>query len=188
MGKVFQNGFTLVELAIVLIIVGLLLGGVLKGQEIITNAKIKRLYNDYKGYMAAIYTYQERYSALPGDDRRATTRFPGCAGSNGDGDGYMYDEDGTTWGRYWQHLRCAGIIPGSGSEHPSHPFGGRVYINYNDYNLSGHTICFTNVPGDVAEILDSSNDDGKPNDGSIQGHGSATSYDPARSYTLCFRL
>ncbi|OAG28612.1 prepilin-type N-terminal cleavage/methylation domain-containing protein [Thermodesulfatator autotrophicus] len=185
-----KKGFTLVELAIVLVIIGIILGGVLKGQEIIKNAKIKRLYNDYQGYVAAIYTYQERYGALPGDDRNAATRFATCnpVPTNGDGDGRMDDEDGTTWGRYWHHLRCAGIIPGSGSTHPTHAFGGRVYINYNDYNISGHTICFQNVPGDVADAIDRTNDDGIPNSGSIQGDGSATTYDPATSYTLCFRL
>ncbi len=183
------KGFTLVELAIVLVIVGIILGGVLKGQEIIANAKIKRIVNDYKGYLAAIYTYQERYSALPGDDRRASARFSGCSGiSNGDGDGRMDDEDGTTWGRYWLHLRCAGIIPGSGSNHPTHAFGGHVQIDYDSFNLSGHTLCFYNMPGDIAEIIDLKNDDGIPNKGSIQGDGSATSYNHDSSYTLCFRL
>ncbi|WP_022853396.1 prepilin-type N-terminal cleavage/methylation domain-containing protein [Thermodesulfatator atlanticus] len=188
MDRLATRGFTLVELAIVLVIIGIILGGILKGQEIITNAKVKRLVNDYKGYVAAIYTYQERYGVLPGDDPEATTRFPDCDTRNGDGDGRMDDEDGTDWGRYWTHLRCAGIISGSGNKHPTHPFGGRVYINYNDYNLSGHTICFTNVPGDIAAIIDSSNDDGNPSKGTIQGDGSATTYDPARSYNLCFRL
>ena len=62
-----QSGFTLVEIAIVLVIIGLLLGGVLKGREMITNAKIKRIENDFAGVSAAIFAYQDRYGVLPGN-------------------------------------------------------------------------------------------------------------------------
>ena len=72
-----QAGFTLVEIAIVLVIIGLLLGGVLKGRDMITNAKIKRIENDFAGVAAAIYAYQDRYGVLPGDDPAASTRFAG---------------------------------------------------------------------------------------------------------------
>ena len=169
-------------------IIGIILGAVLKGQEIIANAKIKRLVNDYKSIVAAIYTYQERYDFLPGDDPNATTRFSGCATANGDGDGRMDDEDTATTGKYWEHMRCAGILTGSGQNHPTHSYSGRIYVNYNDYNLSGHTICFTNMPGDIAEIIDRQNDDGIPSSGSIQGDSTDTTYNHANSYTLCFRM
>ena len=67
-----QQGFTLVEIAIVLVIIGLLLGGILKGQEMITQAKIKNVIADISGVSAAMYGYQDRYRALPGDDKLAT--------------------------------------------------------------------------------------------------------------------
>src|SRR5574337_583394 len=70
-----QMGFTLVEIAVVLVIIGLLLGGVLKGQELIAQAKIRNVANDFNGLTAAIYSYQDRYRALPGDDSRATSRW-----------------------------------------------------------------------------------------------------------------
>ena len=65
-----QSGFTLVEIAIVLVIIGLLLGGILKGQELINSAKVKNLANDFRVIPTYIYAYQDKYRALPGDDPR----------------------------------------------------------------------------------------------------------------------
>ena len=84
-----QSGFTLIEIAIVLVIIGLLLGGVLKGQEMITNGKIKRSVNDFNGISAAYYSYLDRYAAFPGDDPNANARWGGDAAdarSRRDGD------------------------------------------------------------------------------------------------------
>ena len=55
-----QCGFTLVEIAIVLVIIGLLLGAILKGQEMITQARIKNVINDFNGISAAYASYQDR--------------------------------------------------------------------------------------------------------------------------------
>ena len=74
-----QSGFTLVEIAIVLVIVGLLLGGVLKGQELITSGKAKALYADKAALQTAYNVYQDRFRALPGDDATASLRFTGQA-------------------------------------------------------------------------------------------------------------
>ena len=78
--KAKQSGFTLVEIAIVLVIIGLLLGGILKGQEMITQAKIKNVISDFSGIAAAQYGYQDRYRALPGNDPGAKARW----GANSD--------------------------------------------------------------------------------------------------------
>ena len=66
-----QSGFTLVEIAIVLVIIGLLLGGILKGQELINSAKVKNLANDFRVIPTYIYAYQDKFKALPGDDSAA---------------------------------------------------------------------------------------------------------------------
>ena len=68
-----QSGFTLVEIAIVLVIVGLLLGGVLKGQELINSSRAKSLYADKSAIQTAINTYQDRFRAVPGDDAAAAS-------------------------------------------------------------------------------------------------------------------
>jgi prepilin-type N-terminal cleavage/methylation domain-containing protein len=67
-----QSGFTLVEIAIVLVIIGLLLGGILKGQELINSAKVKNIANDFRVIPTYIYAYQDKFKALPGDDKLAT--------------------------------------------------------------------------------------------------------------------
>src|SRR5437773_11591749 len=69
-----RQGFTLVEIAIVLVIIGLLLGGILKGQEMITQAKIKNVIADFSGVSAAYHGYQDRYRAIRGDDANAAKR------------------------------------------------------------------------------------------------------------------
>jgi prepilin-type N-terminal cleavage/methylation domain-containing protein len=83
MRKLFrsQAGFTLVELAIGLVIIGLLIGAILGGAQMIKNAKIKRQVNDLQGLYGAVYTYFDRFLQLPGD-------------GNGDGN---FDADSTVW-------------------------------------------------------------------------------------------
>src|SRR5262247_2138667 len=80
-----ERGFTLVEIAIVLVIIGLLLGGILKGQEMINQAKIKNVVADFSGISAAYYGYQDRYRAIPGDDSGAAGRWAGATAGNGNG-------------------------------------------------------------------------------------------------------
>src|SRR2546430_6628720 len=97
-----QQGFTLVEIAIVLVIIGLLLGGILKGQEMITQAKIKNVIADFSGVSAAYHGYQDRYRAIPGDDPNAATRWAAMtnpAPVAGDGNGIVagtYNNGGAT--------------------------------------------------------------------------------------------
>lgn len=73
-----QGGFTLVELAIVMIIIGLLIGGILKGQELISNAQVTATIAQIKGIDAAVATFRDKYSTLPGDMATPNTRLRDC--------------------------------------------------------------------------------------------------------------
>lgn len=195
-----QSGFTLVEIAIVLVIIGLLIGGVLKGREMITNAKIKRIENDFAGVSAAIFAYQDRYGVLPGDDPAASTRFAGTwAGSddgNGNGNisgGWNSTNNGNESRKIWKHLRGSGLIAGpvdnsnASYQQPSNSFGGLVGLDLNVYNLSGHNIVFGEIPGDIAAILEARGDDGVPSAGSIQSHSTQAAYDIESRYDVAYR-
>ena len=73
-----QKGFTLVELSIVLVIIGLIIGGILKGQELIGNAQVKNVVSQSQSYQAATAAFRDKYGALPGDLVTANLLIPGC--------------------------------------------------------------------------------------------------------------
>ena len=171
-----SSGFTLVEMAIVLVIVGLLLGGVLKGQEIIKNARYKSAGSQYKEVAAALTAYSDRYKAVPGDDTNAGTRWPGAV--NGDGQGYI---DGG-----WQtsecahaldHLRRAGLIsvPGTvpnitlATPWNTHAIVCRPAAFTVNYGPS--SIVYQWLPQGVQTALDVMYDDGTSNTGAIRSVG-----------------
>jgi prepilin-type N-terminal cleavage/methylation domain-containing protein len=116
-----QSGFTLVEIAIVLVIIGLLLGGVLKGQELINSAKVKNFATDFRNIPLFIYGYQDKYKAIPGDDGAAATHVTGATTATTPvgtvGNGVINGEWNTTTTThesylFWQHVRLAGLAPG----------------------------------------------------------------------------
>lgn len=130
-----QAGFTLVEIAAVMVIVGLLYGSVLKNQELMAGATAKRLANDFRAIPTAIHTYQSLYRALPGDDRAVSQHLANAtpattpAGKGGDGriDG-AWNSLAATDESYllWQHLRLAGLYSGT-AEVPAAPTAGDAY-------------------------------------------------------------
>jgi len=81
-----QRGFTLIEMSIVLVIIGLIIGGILKGQELIESARIKNVINQIDVIRAATNAFQDRFNGLPGDYAQATTNITtGITNGNGDG-------------------------------------------------------------------------------------------------------
>ena len=112
-----QAGFTLIEIAIVIAILGLLLGGVLKGQELITSARVRNLISQNDGAKAAYFGFLDRYRALPGDYGLATTNIAGAT-VNGNGNGLITAAGvaGAVENEYiavWEHLSRAGFINGT---------------------------------------------------------------------------
>ena len=73
-----EGGFTLVELAIVMIIIGLLIGGILKGQELITNARVSSTVAQVKAVESGISGFRDKYGGVPGDIANPGARLPGC--------------------------------------------------------------------------------------------------------------
>jgi len=173
-----QKGFTLVEIAIVLVIVGLLIGGVLKGQEMITNAKLKRIESDNAGIAAAMFSYQDRYTQLPGDDDNAHNRFDiygASAGNVGDGDGLITGNWTPTAATdesaiFWKHLRAAGLIAGGGTDtqQPTNAYGGLIGIRDGALGIAGHVTVFGQIEGPIAKIIESRLDDGSGAAGRVQ--------------------
>jgi prepilin-type N-terminal cleavage/methylation domain-containing protein len=187
-----QKGFTLVEIAIVLVIIGLLLGGILKGQEMIIQAKIKNAITDFSGVSAAYFGYQDRYRATPGDDPQATRWTTPTAALPGDGDrvltgAYNFacptplvagSPESCKW---WDHLRRSGFLSGSGGAQPQNAFNGILGVQTGNGPaatvapvavLGGFTaliMCSTNLPDKVAIALDVQMDDGLLSAGFVRG-------------------
>jgi prepilin-type N-terminal cleavage/methylation domain-containing protein len=128
-----QKGFTLVELAIVMTIIGLLIGGILKGQELMQNARVTSTIAQVRAYEAATTTFRDKYDAVPGDMANAATRIPGCAATCNPaagapanavvGDGIVGNPTSTFATQtaplannetllYWTHLLLADLISG----------------------------------------------------------------------------
>ena len=141
-----QKGFSLVELSIVLVILGLLTGGILAGQSLIRAAELRAVTTEYARHTTAIQSFRDRYFALPGDMTNATafwghTGVAGCTNRtgtsgtspgtcDGNGDGYPTAapnpyESGEIF-QIWRHLALAGLVEGqfSGLANNIVAFGG----------------------------------------------------------------
>jgi prepilin-type N-terminal cleavage/methylation domain-containing protein len=211
-----KAGFTLVEIAIVLVIIGLLLGGILKGQEMITQAKIKNVIADMSGVSAAMYGYQDRYRALPGDDNKAD-RWTGA--TKGGGDGVISGKWTAAAGEaihFWDHLRRAGFVSGSGAENPFNAVSGKMGVQTGNGDtppvgvlsdgettptlFSGLLLCSGNLPDKIAISVDSQMDDGLGKKGSVRSmkaagnpadlDAAAATYseDGVSTYTVCRQM
>ena len=155
-----EKGFTLVELAVVMIVIGLLIGGVLVSINLVEQARVNAVISNVNGTDAAINTFYDKYRAKPGDSLRARSQIPGCDASNfcvnGDGNQFVasdgtdnhtaasnivYSAFGSESIQFWKHLALSDIMSGIdpsanpadlawGKTHPSSPFGGGFEFYY----------------------------------------------------------
>ena len=145
-----KSGFTLIEMSIVLVIIGLIVGGVLTGQDLIKAAQIRATVTQIGNYDAALNTFRTKYNCIPGDCVRAEAF--GVGDSNGDGDG-LIEGVATTFSEFdgdisnlWDHLSQAALVPGTytwagnvaatphgaGTNFPSIKLGNNGLIVYTD--------------------------------------------------------
>jgi len=213
-----QSGFTLVEIAIVLVIIGLLLGGVLKGAELIENSKVRKTISQINGVAAAYYSYLDRYSKSPGDDGPIATlqargsSWAGVSAGNNNNSfvalNQHFASGGGEQGTFWQHLKAAGFIPGKPADTgvnamPKNAFSGIIGITTEAVGggLTGIKVCLSQVTGTAAASLDLQLDDGNGATGKFRArlsrHGIddwpdnivlAAPYSEDQYYTVCSKI
>jgi len=183
--KKIQTGFTLIELAIVLVIIGLLLGGVLKGQELINSAKVKNMATDFRNIPVYLYGYQDKFRSIPGDDDKAVAHVGAAATNKGDGDGQLEGRWNDTPGvgseasMFWLHVRLGGYAQGATSltatdYYPKNADGGDIGFEAGRtttpaiVGLKGtYVICSKNILGKYVKQLDLTLDNGDTASGSM---------------------
>jgi prepilin-type N-terminal cleavage/methylation domain-containing protein len=199
-----QSGFTLIEIAIVLVIIGLLLGGVLKGQELITAARVRNLISNQDGVKAAYFGFLDRYRALPGDysQANAVANIPSCAGCfGGDANGQITGAEAI---HAWEHLSRAGFITGSyisggaapaagNANTPTNPYGSLVQLIFDNVYREGnsggadtgtarHNLkTGNNIPSDIMAEVDRKVDDGLAGTGQMRH----STFGPSDAYATC---
>jgi prepilin-type N-terminal cleavage/methylation domain-containing protein len=190
-----QRGFTLLEIVIVVLIAGMVLAGVVKGQEMVTSAKIKRLSGQLDEIRAAFLGFEDRYRALPGDYDNALAALD-CGASaclHGNGDDRIRANETPVAGSQvredilvWTHLTRSGLLKGeytmldgettaNARNTSTNPYGALMQIAFDGvYGVGGNSTPHhalktgPQIPVEVLAELDSKVDDGHPYGGTLQ--------------------
>lgn len=190
-----ERGFTLAEMAIVLVLVGLLVGTSILGNGVVTQARIRSIAEGFEQLSIAVLTYQDRYGALPGDDPRAAGRWLDGGGAtrakNGTGDGQIsgsyqspppagdplvslvVDAAQGESLNFWWHLRLADLIIAPPQvvtpvAQPLNFYSGVVGVEWAVLGFPRLSVCTANLPGEVAIGIENRLDDGNPRGGLIR--------------------
>jgi prepilin-type N-terminal cleavage/methylation domain-containing protein len=181
-----QTGFTLVEIAIVIVIIGLLIGGILKGQAMIQNAKVKRVLRQTDELRSAVNTFFDMYGVYPGDED--LREIPPGSDWEGNSDGQI--DNNREQYEMFRDLQLAGLISGDfdGSDDlPNHAFGDRVALRWTDPGPGSakHYFVLYNLPAEVCLEIDVKYDDGEFDEGSIVANAD---YTPGNTVSYFYML
>jgi len=206
-----KNGFSLVELSIVLVILGLLTGGVLAGKSLIHAAELRKVSTTIQKYQTAVYAFRDKYFQTPGDMSNATSFW--ASTYNGDNNGQVgWNVEGIN---FWNHLQLAGLIEGSiapvsstpsqitiGTHVPQCPLGacGFSMVYYSVWTTQPHLVgrnilvmgsqatgSYTEgriILAEDAWNIDTKLDDGKPDTGRILAYANITGSYPNSTYAI----
>jgi prepilin-type N-terminal cleavage/methylation domain-containing protein len=185
--KETRAGFTLVEIAIVMVIIGLLIGGVLKGQAMIENAKVKSVVKQADGLRAAVMTFYDKYGLYPGDENNDA--IPPGTDAEGNGNGQI--ENSAERFEVYRDLQLAGLIGGNyngTSDLPRTPYNGTVVLYWLDPGPGSakHYFAFSNIPAEACQEIDVKFDDGVYNTGSIAANADYISGNTITAFYMLF--
>jgi len=144
-----KNAFTLIEMSIVLVVIGLVISGILLGQTLISGYQIRATMAQVEQFKTASNTFKLKYNCLAGDCANASSLLTGVSNGNGnnkiDGPSAVLNNE---YFYFWQHLSIAGFIPGaytstppgsvyaSGVNFPASKYG-NGFSSWNSYNGGG---------------------------------------------------
>lgn len=185
-----QTGFTIAELAVVTVLIGLLVSLIVMGDGVLTQARIKSLANEFEQLKVAVLTYQDRYGALPGDDTRAASRWvPGAKNGTGDGRISGSYQDPPPLGNpltalnvdaisgeslnFWWHLRLAQLVVApppviTPIAQPLNYYSGVLGVEWSPFGFPRLAVCTANLPADIAIGIESQLDDGNARRGLVR--------------------